>query len=33
VLKQLDADSALFDFNHPLAGANLRIEVFLLGVL
>lgn len=33
VLKQLDADSALFDFNHPLAGANLRIEVSLLGVL
>ncbi|TEA79516.1 FKBP-type peptidyl-prolyl cis-trans isomerase [Allopusillimonas ginsengisoli] len=33
VLKQLDEQSALFDFNHPLAGADLRIEVSLLGVM
>lgn len=33
VLKQLDDTSALFDFNHPLAGVDLRIEVDLLGVL
>lgn len=33
VLKQLDDTSALFDFNHPLAGADLHIEVHLLGVL
>ena len=33
VLKQVNDDAALFDFNHPLAGADLRIEVSLLGVL
>lgn len=33
VLKQIDATSALFDFNHPLAGIDLRIQVDLLGVL
>lgn len=33
ILKQLDQESALFDFNHPLAGADLRIEVSLLGVM
>lgn len=33
VLKQIDGDKALFDFNHPLAGADLRIDVYLLGVL
>ena len=33
VLKELGNDSALFDFNHPLAGADLRIEVQILGVL
>lgn len=33
VLKELGDTSALFDFNHPLAGADLRIEVALLGVL
>lgn len=33
VLKQIDEDSALFDFNHPLAGRALRFEVKLLGVL
>ncbi len=33
VLKEINDDTALFDFNHPLAGADLRIEVSLLGVL
>lgn len=33
VLKELGETSALFDFNHPLAGADLRIEVSILGVL
>ena len=33
VLKELGETSALFDFNHPLAGADLHIEVSLLGVL
>lgn len=33
VLKELGDTSALFDFNHPLAGADLHIEVSLLGVL
>ena len=33
VLKQIEGDVALFDFNHPLAGADLRIDVQLLGVL
>lgn len=33
VLKELGETTALFDFNHPLAGADLHIEVSLLGVL
>ena len=33
VLKEIDTQSALFDFNHPLAGRALRFEVKLLGVL
>lgn len=33
VLKEIQADKALFDFNHPLAGVDLRVEVSLLGVL
>ena len=33
VLKSFDEDGALFDFNHPLAGIDLRIDVALLGVL
>ncbi|MYN11562.1 peptidylprolyl isomerase [Pusillimonas sp. TS35] len=33
VLKEINTDAALFDFNHPLAGADLRIEVSLMGVL
>jgi FKBP-type peptidyl-prolyl cis-trans isomerase SlpA len=33
VLKEYDGERALFDFNHPLAGTDLRVEVSLLGVL
>ncbi|HWK63124.1 MAG TPA: FKBP-type peptidyl-prolyl cis-trans isomerase [Eoetvoesiella sp.] len=33
VLKEQGEGWALFDFNHPLAGADLSIEVSLLGVL
>jgi len=33
VLKELNDDTALFDFNHPLAGIHLRVDVDLLGVL
>ena len=33
VLKELNEDFALFDFNHPLAGLRLRIDIDLLGVL
>jgi FKBP-type peptidyl-prolyl cis-trans isomerase SlpA len=33
VLKEIDAQGALFDFNHPLAGQALRFEVKVLGVL
>jgi FKBP-type peptidyl-prolyl cis-trans isomerase SlpA len=33
VLKEIDADSALFDFNHPLAGQRVRLEVEILGIL
>lgn len=33
VLKEIADDSALFDFNHPLAGLTLRVDIDLLGVL
>ncbi|NHC61233.1 FKBP-type peptidyl-prolyl cis-trans isomerase [Paenalcaligenes suwonensis] len=33
VLKQLDEQAALFDFNHPLAGAKIRLDAKILGVL
>lgn len=33
VLKTLQGDSALFDFNHPLAGIDLQVEIRILGVL
>ena len=33
VLRELRADSATFDFNHPLAGQALRFEVMLIAVL
>ena len=33
VLKELNEEFALFDFNHPLAGLRLRVDIDLLGVL
>jgi FKBP-type peptidyl-prolyl cis-trans isomerase SlpA len=33
VLRELRADAALFDFNHPLAGQPLKFEVNLISVL
>jgi FKBP-type peptidyl-prolyl cis-trans isomerase SlpA len=33
VLRELDAEGALFDFNHPLAGQSVRFEVKIIGVL
>lgn len=33
VLRELRADSAVFDFNHPLAGQALTFEVQLISVL
>jgi FKBP-type peptidyl-prolyl cis-trans isomerase SlpA len=33
VLKEIDQNFAVFDFNHPLAGRDLRIDIDLLGVL
>jgi len=33
VLKETGQDAMLFDFNHPLAGVDLHIDVSLLGVL
>ncbi|GGB95958.1 peptidyl-prolyl cis-trans isomerase [Oxalicibacterium flavum] len=33
VLREIDEDSALFDFNHPLAGQSLQFEVKIIGIL
>lgn len=33
VLKEINDEFALFDFNHPLAGRDLKVDVDLLGVL
>lgn len=33
ILKELNAQWALFDFNHPLAGTALRLDVSILGIL
>ena len=33
VLKSIDADGALFDFNHPLAGQRVGFEVRIVGIL
>src|SRR3546814_19184036 len=33
VLKQIDPEWALFDFNHPLAGTTSRVDVHILVVL
>lgn len=33
ILRELDEESALFDFNHPLAGQDLQFEVKIIGIL
>jgi FKBP-type peptidyl-prolyl cis-trans isomerase SlpA len=33
VVRSIDADSLLFDFNHPLAGRPLTFDVKLIGVI
>jgi FKBP-type peptidyl-prolyl cis-trans isomerase SlpA len=33
ILKEVGATSALFDFNHPLAGQSLAFEVQIIGIL
>lgn len=33
VLRAIDSDSALFDFNHPLAGQTVKFEVRIIGIL
>jgi FKBP-type peptidyl-prolyl cis-trans isomerase SlpA len=33
VLRAIDENSALFDFNHPLAGQPVRFEVKIIGIL
>lgn len=33
VLKSLDEQGAVFDFNHPLAGRAVQFEVHILGIL
>ena len=32
-LRELDAASGLFDFNHPLAGKTIRFEVEIIGIM
>jgi FKBP-type peptidyl-prolyl cis-trans isomerase SlpA len=32
-LRELDATSALFDFNHPMAGKAIRFEVEIIGIM
>lgn len=33
LIKNIDDDSVVVDFNHPLAGQTLDIEVYILGVM
>jgi FKBP-type peptidyl-prolyl cis-trans isomerase SlpA len=33
VIQELDEESALFDFNHPLAGPRVLFEVKIIGIL
>ena len=33
MVRELEADSALIDFNHPLAGRDVRFEVEIVGIL
>ena len=32
-LRELDETSALFDFNHPMAGKTIRFEVEIIGIM
>ena len=32
-LRELDGSSALFDFNHPMAGKTIRFEVEIIGIM
>lgn len=33
IVRELDSDGALMDFNHPLAGRPIRFEVEVIGIL
>ncbi|MBW7861034.1 MAG: FKBP-type peptidyl-prolyl cis-trans isomerase [Rhodocyclaceae bacterium] len=33
LVREIDAESALIDFNHPLAGKRIRFEVRIIGVM
>ncbi len=33
VLREIDQENALFDFNHPLAGESLQFEVKIIGIM
>lgn len=33
LFKRWDGDSALFDFNHPLSGIDIKVDVEILGVM
>ncbi len=33
VLREIDNENALFDFNHPLAGQSLQFEVKIIGIM
>lgn len=33
VLRAIDGDGAVFDFNHPLAGQSIKFEVRIIGIL
>jgi FKBP-type peptidyl-prolyl cis-trans isomerase SlpA len=33
VLREIDEQGAIFDFNHPLAGQSLKFEVKIIGIL
>jgi len=33
LVRELDEQAALIDFNHPLAGKSIRFEVEIIGIL
>ena len=33
IIREIDSDSVLIDFNHPLAGKSIRFEAEIIGVL